>query len=348
MARYGLLLTNIGTPKSFSKEDVGRYLEEFLTDPMVIRAPKLVRNLLVKGLIVPFRAEKSAKLYRKIWTNEGSPLLVQSKKFAEKLQQSLGTDWRVRIGMRYGEPSFNQALASMSVEQLDKIILFPMFPQYALSSSQSSIDQFHAEIQNYEKKKGLSLSGKTHVIEPYFSTPRFIESWVTLFLESAPTEFDHVVMSFHGLPLSHLAVLSEKCKACPKMEPCKAECDKEASQANCYRRQSFRTAELIAQSLKLKPDQYSVGFQSRLGPLEWIRPNTVDVVKNLAAQGKKKIVVLCPSFVADCLETLEEVHMGLKEIFIEAGGESLIPVPCLNAHDHWIESAKELVCKNLN
>lgn len=344
--RKGVLLSNIGTPRSFSPEDVGKYLNQFLMDPNVIRAPTPIRALLVKGIIVPFRSKKSAALYKKIWTPEGSPLLVYSKRFAEKLQSVLGNNWFVRVGMRYGEPSFESALKSMPLDELDELILFPLYPQYALSSTQSSIDHFQAALASLQQGGKISSLLPVRTIQPFYNNIQVVEAWAQLFRAKAPKEFDHVVMSFHGLPKAHLTTLSQSCSGCPKTSACPTTDQHRKLTPLCYRRQSFETAALIAKSLKLSPDHYSVGFQSRLGPAEWIGPDTLSVVKDLAARGKKRIVVLCPSFVADCLETLEEVQLGMKETFIEAGGEEFHALPCLNADDFWVAAAKEILCQN--
>lgn len=346
MAKRAVLLTNIGTPKSFLAEDVGRYLSQFLMDPNVIRAPALIRTLLVKGIIVPFRAAKSAALYKKVWTPEGSPLMVYSKRFSEKLQLALGNEWIVRIGMRYGDPSFENALKGLPLADLDELVLFPLFPQYALSSTQSSMDHFKETLAAL--KSSTPLPRVVRSIPSFHDHQGFIEAWKVLFQTHAPAEFDHVVMSFHGLPKAHLTTLSKSCIGCPKTEACSSVEAHRKQTPLCYRRQSFETAELIAKALGLPKEKYSVGFQSRLGPNEWIQPDTVEVVKNLAKQGKGKVVVLCPSFIADCLETLEEVQIRLKEDFIEAGGKEFFGLPCLNAQDHWVHAAKEILCAKPN
>jgi len=339
MAKYGVLLTNIGTPSSPSRPDVARYLREFLMDPHVIRLPWPLRALLVQGVIVPFRAARSAALYEKVWMPEGSPLLVHSLEFAKKLQEQLGGDWLVELGMRYGAPSFETAMAQLQAAGVEKLVLFPLFPQYALSSTQTSLDHAARFVQ--------SAKLPVQKVEAFYDDAGFVDAWVEQFREMAPKKFEHVIMSFHGLPTAHLTALSADCAKCPKDKSCYPEVEANPSQKNCYRRQSLRTAELIAGRLGLRMDQYTVSFQSRLGVNEWILPNTVNVVDELCRQGVKRLVVMCPSFVADCLETVEEVHIQLRERFLTGGGEEFTVISCLNAHPRWVRAAQELICKNV-
>ncbi len=340
--KIGVLVTNIGTPNSPTREDVKLYLNEFLMDPQVIRLPWVFRALLVQGVIVPIRAGRSARLYQKIWRVEGSPLLVESLSFKTQLQQALGDKWVVALGMRYGQPSIQQALETMLAAGIQRLVVFPLFPQYALSSTQSSIDAALVQLTKLRPKMQPTM------IEEFHLNPGFIEAWCEQFHAKALRPYDHVVFSFHGLPKAHLTILSQACAGCPKTAPCPPVVDADASQTKCYRRQSFRTAAAIADKLGLKSGDYSVGFQSRLGPNEWILPNTVDVLNQLVESGKKRVVVLCPSFVTDCLETLEEVQMGLCEQFLDAGGQEFTAIDCLNSHPAWVSAAKEIVCQSLS
>jgi protoporphyrin/coproporphyrin ferrochelatase len=336
-AKYGLVVTNIGTPNTPTAKDVGTYLSEFLMDPQVLRIPALFRFLLVRGIIVPFRASKSAEKYKKVWTEQGSPLMQHSKDFVGALQESLGSEWIVELGMRYGTPNFEQACDQLNKHNLEKVFLLPLFPQYALSSSQSSIDHFKKIF--FQKQKSL----EPKVIDAFFNHPGYTQSWVDVFKKHRPQNFDHVIFSYHGLPQSHLSVLDPVCSKCPQDKECPAHHD---TIKTCYRKQCFATTKNLIQALGLSNSECTVGFQSRLGPA-WIGPNTETVIDDLAAKGKKNIVVCCPSFVSDCLETLEEVQIGLRERFIERGGESLTMIPCLNAHPTWIQTAKEIVCAQI-
>lgn len=347
MPRYGVLLTNIGTPNSTDPKDVGAYLDQFLMDPRVIRVPWIFRALLVKGIIVPFRAARSAALYQKVWTREGSPLMVHSKRFAERLQAALGDEWAVRIGMRYGQPSFESALRSMNAGALDKLVIFPLYPQYALSSTQSSLDHAVDAVKAALDVKEFPAKPKISSVLPFYLHPGYIDSWREIFAETVLGDYDHVVMSFHGLPKAHMTVLARQCEKCPKTEPCPTSTDAVKEQGNCYRRQSYRTAEAIAKAIGIPAGKYTVSFQSRLGYNEWILPNTVQVVDDLRKKNVEKLVVLCPSFVADCLETLEEVQISLKERFLKAGGKEFTALSCLNTHRRWVEAAQEIVCKSV-
>ena len=325
MAKTGIILFNIGTPRSYEVNDVKEYLLEFLMDKDVINLPFIVRWPLVHGLIVPRRAPFSAENYKKVWMKEGSPLWVYSKHFAEKLQNELGNDYVVKMGMRYSEPTIEHALKDLIVEQVDSLLLVPMFPQYAEATTGSVLKEFE------RAKKHLGVNIPSRVVRDFYAEDSFINPSVELLEETLDNKnIDHYLFSFHGLPESHI----RKNDGCLRSEDCcfeKSACDKP-----CYRAQCFATATKIAESLSLASTQWSVSFQSRLGRAEWLKPATDHTLEVLAKTGKKNVAVICPSFVADCIETLEEIAIGGAETFHHAGGEKFIMIPCVNADDRWV------------
>lgn len=301
-------------------------------DKDVINLPFLLRYLLVHGLIVPRRAPYSAANYKKVWLNEGSPLFVHTQRFAEKLQQSLGSEYHVEIGMRYSDPSIPTALEKFKAVGVEKIILAPMYPQYAEATTESSIKAVKTEINKMKYIIPLKI------IKPFFADQGFIQSWKNIMLNFiGESNVDHYLFSFHGLPESHV----KKNHGCLLSENCcieKSACDKP-----CYRAQCFATAEKIAKSLNLKSSDYSLSFQSRLGREEWLKPSTEKILEQLANAGHKKVVVICPSFVADCIETLEEIAEGAAEVFKSNGGKELLLAPCLNSDAEWVSAFKNIL-----
>lgn len=314
-----LLYLNLGTPASPKVSDVRRYLREFLSDPMVIDIPALPRWMLVNLIIAPTRAPKSARAYEKIWGAEGSPLLVYSKRLVQKIQQKIGDEADVELVMRYGEPNIKtvlrQYLSRSEKERPTQIYVMPAYPQYALSSTETGFQAVSDEL------KVLNYQGESKVIFHYETFDPFIRA-VSERVQKVLSEkkSDHVLFSFHGLPMRQIAKVS------PSLN---------------YRDQCFATAHAVAKVLRLQPKDYSVGFQSRLGS-GWIQPYTDQLYVELAKQGVKKLAVVCPSFTADCLETLEEVALRGREAFLAAGGEDLILVPCVNDGDDWAEAVIQL------
>ena len=329
--KTGVVFSNLGTPQSPEPKDVGRYLAEFLMDPYVIQLPSFFRFLLVRGIIVPFRSKKSAANYKKVWRSGGSPLLIETEKSAQALQEKLGDDYKVVVGMRYGEPSFKSA--RQELDDCDKIIFFPQYPQYAESTVQTGLDCFE---EHFSDKKRV-------VIPPYFRDPLFIQAYVGfLEVELGKVEFDHLLMSFHGLPETHLHKTDPTGSHCLKTQDCCKKASEEVIKT-CYRAQCFQTAQHLATGLELNKGQYSVSFQSRLGRQKWISPYTEEMYGELIERGIKKLAVICPGFSVDGLETLEEIALEGKEQFLSLGGESFEFVPCLNSDDHWIEACAQMV-----
>lgn len=325
MKKVGILLNNIGTPNSFSPKDVKPYLREFLMDPDVISLPRPLRDFLVKGLIVPFRAQNSAAKYKKIWMAEGSPLKVYSDRFAEKLQRDLGERFVVRFGMSYGSPSIPQALQEMREAGVQRFHFIPLFPQWSEATMESAFRRI--------KKETKGQHFEMHFIREFYARDFFLNPQIQLiqdFLKTHPV--DHVIFSYHSLPESQV----KKQKGCLASHDC---CYRvEASEKPCYRAQCIKTSKLLAEGLSLPKDQWTTAFQSRLGPAKWIGPSTLEITKELAGRGVKRLAVACPSFVADCLETLEEIGLELRKEFITAGGEEFHLIPCLNDEDQWVQS----------
>ncbi|KYG66257.1 ferrochelatase [Bdellovibrio bacteriovorus] len=333
MAKKGVLLLNIGSPESYQVQDVKTYLLNFLMDRDVIDLPWIVRYPLVNWIIVPKRAPFSAANYKKVWMEgEGSPLTVFSDRFAKKLQTALGSEYSVKVGMRYAEPTIDRALAEFSSEGLKDLLIVPMFPQYAEATTGSSVKYTLNQIQ----KRGGHLN--TQVLPAFFDEECFINPSADLARQTVSgKEVDHFLFSFHGLPESHV----KKIEGCLITPDCCLQ--KNACAKNCYRAQCFASAQAIANRLGLQKNQWSVSFQSRLGRAEWLKPSTEHSIQELAKRGLKSIAVICPSFVADCIETLEEIGIGGEEVFHEHGGKEFNLVPCVNENDAWVSGFAELI-----
>ncbi len=338
MSRVGIILNNIGSPESATPEDVGIYLKEFLMDKEIITLPYLLRYPLVHWLIVPRRKFSSALKYKKVWGQKKSPLIEISEAFSNGLQNVFGTDCRVELGMVNGQPSIERALKNFKKDGIDQIFFAPLYPQYAKATTFASTEKLKNIFKKiYGKESGLS------VLKPFYDEPFFIRlSAQKLLADWQTKKYEHILFSFHGLPEAQI----KKNQGCLTTTDCCARA--EACAMNCYRAQSIKTANLIADKAGLTKDQYTICFQSRLGPAKWIGPASIDVVKILAHKGVKSLLVQTPSFVADCLETLEEISMELKDEFIHHGGENLKLVPCLNSDADWIDDFAGLVKKQLN
>jgi ferrochelatase len=336
----GLLLVNLGTPDAPTTSAVRRYLREFLWDRRVLDINPVGRAALLYGIILPFRPRKSAAAYRAIWgrgVEPGvSPLLGWTRRLAEAVAAQLGDDWKVAWGMRYGQPSIASALATLEHEPLKRLVVLPLYPQYASSSTGSSLEKVMALARSLPAVPPIS------VIRDFYADRGFIDSVVAgAAPHLADFEPDHVLISFHGLPERHVRATDHSGKHCLASPTC---CDAicPANEA-CYRAQSHVTARHIAKGLGLEEGRWSIGFQSRLGRIPWIRPYTDEVVKQLAKDGRRRLLVLTPSFVADCLETLEEIGIRAHEDFVAAGGEDLRAVPCVNADPAWVAAVAAMV-----
>lgn len=333
MNKIGILLNNIGSPSSTDPEDVGTYLKEFLMDKYIIEIPFLLRYILVHWIIVPRRKFSSALKYKKIWGEKKSPLIEISEQFCQKLQNELGGAYFVRLGMVNGAPSIESTLIEMREAGVEKIIFVPLYPQYARATSYAAEEKARKALAKIFKEEIPFF-----VLQPFYNSKAFIlGSAEKLKQDWQSGKWQHLLFSFHGLPESQI----KRNPGCLESSTC---CDRaEACQMNCYRAQSLKTAELIAKEAGLTKDQYTICFQSRLGRAKWIGPATTDVAKKLAASGCKNLLVQTPSFVADCLETLEEIGLELKEDFIQDGGDNLKLVPCLNQDSSWVKDFAGLV-----
>ena len=330
MTETGILIANLGTPAAPETKAVRRYLREFLSDERVLDVPAPVRAVLVNGIIAPLRGPKSAEAYRTVWTDAGSPLLVHSLALRDGLRRRLG-DTPVELGMRYGEPSLAGALEALVAAGCDRVLFAPLYPQYASSSTGSSV----AEL--YRVAAQAWNTPFVEVLPPFFDDPRFLDVQASLVRDAlAEHPGAHVLFSYHGLPERHCTKSDPTGAHCLASEAC---CDRIVpANRSCYRAQCFATTRGLAERLGLGPDDHSISFQSRLGRDPWIRPFTDERVPELAKSGVKTLVVACPSFVADCLETIEEIGDRAAEDFREAGGERLVLAPCLNADERWCDA----------
>jgi len=335
MSKKGILLVNLGTPDSPATADVKKYLDQFLMDERVIDIPKFNRALLVKGIIVPFRSPKTAKLYKEIWNENGSPLLFYSRLQAKMLQERLGDDYHVELAMRYQSPSIASALANLKAGLVESIQVIPMFPQYASASSGSVMQLVMELVSKWQTVPPISFVNSFHDNE----------LMIKVFAENARkhnvASYDHILFSFHGLPERQLLKCDHTGSYCLKS----ADCCQTLNDTNkfCYSAQGHDTARLIAKELNLSRDQYTVCFQSRLGKEPWVQPYTTDVLKKLAAEGKKRLLVFSPAFVADCLETLYEITVEYHEEFKALGGEHVQLVESLNDSPVFIEALAGMV-----
>ena len=333
--RTGVLLINLGTPAGPDKKNVRAYLAEFLGDKRVIDLPAPWRQILVKACILPFRPKQSAHAYQQIWTTEGSPLLVNSRQTAQALAAALGEDYEVALGMRYGQPSIAAALRRLQEQKCQKLLILPLFPQYSSAATGSAVEKTFSELQ-----KNIDIPSVT-LLNAFFAHPAFIDAWQSLITSHAPPEKpDMWIFSYHGLPVRQLDKRGCDTAACLSGADCATPT---AGNYQCYRRQCLVTSQLLAQSLGLAAHQYRTAFQSRLGKTPWITPYTDHLLTELSAQGVKHIAVACPSFVADCLETLEEIGIRARAQWLSLGGSQLTLLPCLNAHPAWIQGLCNII-----
>lgn len=323
MTTKAILIINLGTPNSPEIKAVRSYLAEFLMDPRVIQLPKIIRLILVYGLILPFRPRRSAHAYQQIWTAAGSPLKVHTENLAKKLQQA--SQIPVYYAMRYGQPQIASVLAELKSYQ--QLIILPLYPQYASATTGSSL----AAVFEYYKTQAIMPSIK--IIRDFYQHPAFINA-VAESIRTYLGPQHHLLLSYHGLPEQQLKSLG-----CQPI--CHLSCSKNTN--GCYRQQCYASSNAIAQALNITTTQYSVAFQSRLGRTPWIKPYTDESIEALAKQGIKKLVVACPSFVADCLETIEEIGMQARKQWADLGGEEFILVPCLNDQDTWVQGIMNML-----
>jgi len=327
-----VLLVNVGTPDNPGKKAVRKYLFQFLNDKRVIDLPWLVRKFLVNVIIVPFRAAKSTQLYRRLWTSEGSPLLTYSIKLANKLNDSLGDNYRVIPAMRYGNPSLTQALKRLERENPAAIIIMPLFPQYASSTTGSIVEHVFTKMKKWEVLPELKI------IDQFFQSPAFIRAYAAQIKKYNPEQYDHILFSYHGLPLRQI----NKVHPAVNEGNCSCEEDMPAHGVRCYKAACFSTTRLLTRELNLTKENFTTAFQSRLSK-NWLTPFSDEIIVDLAKKGKKKLLVAAPSFVTDCLETIIEIGEDYNKIFQENGGEQLTLVSSLNNSGDWVKGLKEII-----
>lgn len=337
MAKKGILLINLGSPRSTAVNDVKEYLDEFLMDEKVIDYRWIFRALLVQGIILKTRPKKSAEAYKTVWTDEGSPLIVITKKIQQKLQKIV--DVPVEIGMRYAQPSIETGIRNLVEKGVTEIVLFPLYPQYAMSTTETVIEK----AEEVRKKKFPEIN--INYIQPFYHRDIYTDCLAESIREKLPENFDALMFSYHGVPERHI-YKTDPTKTCNMNDCCSRETN--PSHAFCYRHQCFNTTESVIKKLGLPKEKVIVSFQSRLGKDKWIEPYTDHTLETIPGKGVKKLAVVCPAFVSDCLETLEEISVEGKHQFLESGGESFNYIPCLNDEDRWIEVIKTLCEEKLH
>ena len=328
---YGVLLINLGTPDDCSVAAVRSYLDAFLMDPYVVDLPRPLRRVLVSGLILPLRPKQSAEAYRKVWRDDGSPLLVHSLELRDALRAQMQRP--CELGMRYGNPSIDEAIASLEAQSVTRMIVVPLYPQHADSTRTTSIEAV--------RRNGGALSQSAEYVPPFYNDAGYLDALAETVRPLLDEPWDRLLLSYHGLPERHLT------RADPTGSHCLASADccslPSPAHATCYRHQVFATSTGLRTRLGLEPEQTTVSFQSRLGRLPWLTPYTDQVLQALPSEGVRHLVVACPAFVADNLETLEEIDMQGRATFLEAGGETFRVAPCLNATPLWVQALSNLI-----
>ena len=336
--KVGYLIINLGTPASPYPEDVRNYLAQFLMDPEVIDIDYPLRWILVKLLILKNRPLQSSAQYQLIWTDQGSPLYFHTRALTDKVKQRLEGVAEVEMAMRYGEPSIAKGCEALLSKNCTRIVVCPLYPQYSLAATESSL------IAVRQVMKGLRKSIPVESVSAFYKEDSYLSAVAKIsqrYLRDEP--FDMAIFSFHGLPERQVKKTDSTKQYCLQTEDCSLSVN--AINSNCYRAHCFYTAKKLAEKLNIPESQYRVAFQSRLGRTPWIKPYSDELYRELPKLGVKKIVVLCPSFVADCLETLEEVSVRGQEEFIKHGGEKLTLIPSLNAEPEWVDALLELLDK---
>lgn len=329
--KKGILLLNLGTPNHCDLKSVHQYLKEFLNDPRVIDLPDFIRSIIVNFFIIPFRLKKTTHAYQKIWLGAGSPLLIHSLALKQALESGLGKDYQVELGMRYGNPSIQMAFNKLKT--CNDLMVLPLFPQYASSSTGSAVEQVFNLLKTNFNIPNIIIK------KDFYAEPAFINAYAEVIRASLQNEtVDAIIFSYHGLPKRQ--IVKSRCEILCAEEACPFISEANAS---CYRAQCYATSRLLADALHLLVDQYYVAFQSRLKGTKWIEPYTDVLLHELIRKGIKNIAIVCPSFVMDCLETLEEVNIRMREQWRKLGGQTFIAVPCLNTHPQWVEGLKAMV-----
>lgn len=327
MKNRAVLLINLGSPASTDPGDVRRYLDQFLMDPYVLDMALPLRAIIVKGFILPTRPAKSAEAYAKVWTEDGAPLIVISERTRAALEERLGIP--VGLAMRYGEPSIDAGIAALLARtgELDELVVVPMYPHYAMASTQTVEVAAEAAL----RKRAVPH----RFLPPFYDAPGYLDALAAVMRRALPADLDYVLFSYHGIPARHLRKTDPTKTHCLRSKDCCSTAS--PAHATCYRHQVIATTEGVAARLGLRAGSYGVAFQSRLGS-GWLEPFTDVELAELPRRGVSRIAVVCPAFVADCLETLEEIDIRGRETFLEAGGTEFTYVPCLNDDPPWIEA----------
>ena len=315
--KIGVLICNLGTPESYKTKDVRKFLRQFLSDGRVVEIPKIIWWFILNGIILTLRPSKSAKLYKSVWTKEGSPLLVFSKKLIEKLKHVTSEDFEIELAMRYGTPNMEEALLSLKNKNCRKLIVLPMFPQYSGTTTGSIFDEVTRVLSKWRWVPSLNFINSYHDNDNYIKA---LADSISIYLQKKPPQ--KIIFTYHGIPKRNFDL----------GDPYQCYCQK--------------TTRLVAEKLNLKENEYMTTFQSRFGPAEWLKPYTSDTMEELPEKGIKNILVVAPAFSVDCLETIEEIDQENKEIFLTAGGEHFTYVPCLNDSDGQVNFLKQIIDKH--
>jgi len=342
MKKTGVLIVNLGTPASFQKNDVATYLREFLMDGRVIDIEYWKRWLLVNLIIVPFRSPKVAHEYKKLWMKDGSPLMVYGRELVKKLNLKFDKSVVVELAMRYRNPSISAGLEKLRQAQVDEIIIFPLFPQYASATTGSVAQKVMELVSTWNVIPNIQFITSYHDEDQYIQN--FADKVGTDIDRYAP---DHILFSYHGIPERHLANMNETgLDLCARCEG--NTCKQGSKKRYCYRSACFETTRLIAEKLQLNSEKYTTSFQSRLGKDPWIKPYTDATIEKLAQSGSKKLLVVSPSFVADCLETTLEIGVQYRDLFLSSGGVDFHFTESLNADDAWVHTIYLMLSREIN
>lgn len=329
MSKRAVLLVNLGSPDSTSVSDVRRYLREFLGDERVLDLPAPLRWLLLEAIILRTRPKKSAHAYEQIWTKEGSPLILTSQSVRAKLESALGAAAPVYLAMRYGRPSIASVIGQMAADGVREVLLIPQYPHYAMSSWETVV------VKVYEEAARLAPQLRITCVQPFYADSDYIDALHAVSAPYLAQAYDHVLFSYHGIPVRHLRKADTSKAHCTIVPDCCTTCS--PVHATCYRAQCFATTRAFVARAGIPAEKHSVSFQSRLAGEPWLTPFTDHELARLAKEGRKRLLVFCPAFVADCLETIEEISGAGKQTFVEAGGVSFTQVPCLNDHPAYVE-----------
>lgn len=329
MPQRAIFLVNLGSPDSTSVPDVRRYLREFLGDGRVLDLPAPFRWLLLEGIILRTRPKKSAHAYQQIWTDRGSPLILTSRQVRDQLAASLGAEAPVYLAMRYGSPSIASVVARMAADGVTEVFLIPQYPHYAMSSWETVVVKVYAEAARLAPQLRVSC------IQPFYEDEDYIEALHAVTAPYLAEPYDHLLFSYHGIPERHLRKADSSKAHCTLVPDCCTTCSPVHS--TCYKAQCLATTRALVARLGIPADKHSVSFQSRLAGEPWLTPFTDHELERLPRAGKKRLLVLCPAFVSDCLETLEEIRGEGRDIFMGAGGESFAQIPCLNNQPPYID-----------